>query len=160
MTATYEAPEALFSVESLVHPPTELVLPARLASKIEHADSGCWLWIGQIDSEGYGRLSHSRAHRLVFAELVGPIPDGLELDHLCRVRNCVNPMHLEPVDHRTNVLRGAGTAARHAAARACPQGHPYDEANTGRNSRGWRRCLACHREKSRARNAALREVRA
>lgn len=71
---------------------------------------GCWEWRGAIQSAGYGCFELRRdrpllAHRYAYEELVGPIPDGLQLDHLCRNRRCVNPAHLEPVDHRTNCLR-------------------------------------------------------
>lgn len=67
---------------------------------------GCWLWTGSQDGKGYGKTGRGRIHRIVYEELVGPIPDGLQLDHLCRVRNCVNPAHLEPVTGRENVRRG------------------------------------------------------
>ena len=74
----------------------------------------CWLWEGNIATNSYGLYTANfsgqrqtkRAHRLAYELMVGPIPDGLELDHLCRVRNCVNPAHLEAVTHQENVLRG------------------------------------------------------
>ena len=73
--------------------------------------SGCWLWTASLGTYGYGSVrfgGQSRgAHRFVYEALVGPVPDGLDLDHLCRNRACVNPDHLEPVTRRVNALRGA-----------------------------------------------------
>lgn len=114
----------------------------------------CWEWTGS-KLKGYGQIRVAcrtrYAHRWAYERFVGPIPDGLELDHLCRNPGCVNPAHLEPVTHRVNMLRGETVGARHAAVTACPAGHPYDEANTGRTASGGRRCLACHRERERGR---------
>lgn len=113
----------------------------------------CWLWTG-AQKNGYGRFTIRRrpvyAHRFAYELLVGPIPQGLELDHLCRVTTCINPSHLEPVTHRKNVLRGISPAARHATMTHCSQGHPFDTGNTGWHH-GARRCLACHRESERRR---------
>lgn len=85
----------------------------------------CWLWTGTTHKEGYGIIKRDRqpwkAHRLAYTLLVGPIADGLELDHLCRIRLCVNPDHLEPVTKRVNVLRGYGTGARFARRKCCPK---------------------------------------
>ena len=78
-------------------------------------ENGCWLWTGRVNkSTGYGEQANDLAHRLFYESLVGEIPAGLELDHLCRVHRCVNPSHLEAVTHRVNVLRGV--AARRVAA--------------------------------------------
>jgi len=140
-------------------PRTPLV--ERLLRRVEIASTGCWEWTGRIHpSTGYGYLDilqvPRRAHRLMYEELVGPIPNGLDLDHLCRVRCCVNPDHLEPVTRGENTRRGlagAQTAKRMAAISHCPQGHPYDETNTyvGVQKSGHvnRRCRACHRESQR-----------
>jgi hypothetical protein len=105
----------------------------------------CWIYQGGLNSNGYGR------HRKAWEALVGPIPDGMEIDHLCRNRACVNPEHMELVTHRENVLRGDTIAARHAAKTECPAGHPYDEANTIRRY-GRRYCRTC-------KNAHMREAR-
>lgn len=120
-------------------------LPSEISAKIEKVDSGCWLWRGHIDTlpgHGYGRYGNNRnrkqAHRLVYELLKGPIPQGLELDHLCRMRNCVRPDHLEAVSHRINVLRGLGVASVNAKKTKCPEGHAYDKFN-GRN----RLCSIC-----------------
>jgi hypothetical protein len=114
----------------------------------------CWRWIGGFFKEtGYGKFYVNRyphyAHRWVYQWVVGPIPDGLELDHLCRNRWCVNPKHLEPVTHQVNAQRGdAGkaTGARNKAKTHCRNGHEFDEVNTGRDHRGDRVCRACMRD--------------
>ena len=107
----------------------------------------CWLWTAGQNGEGYGfttALFRMLAHRFAYELLVGPIPEGLQLDHLCRVRNCVRPDHLEPVTNRVNVQRGArGSLVTH-----CPAGHEYDEANTYYAKRdGHRVCRTCRRER-------------
>src|SRR2546421_6548023 len=99
---------------------------ARIAElSIPEPNSGCHLWIGHENAPGgYGRLSYRGrlylAHRLSYESAIGPVPAGLQLDHLCRVRCCVNPAHLEPVTGRENVLRGISPAARAAKATHCP----------------------------------------
>ena len=87
------------------------------------------------------------AHRFVYEAERGPIPSGLTLDHKCRVRQCVNPAHLEPVTLAENILRGNGWSGRHARVTQCPHGHPYDDTNTYRG-RGFRECRACNRKKA------------
>lgn len=89
---------------------TILTLGGRFASKIEPQPDGCWLWTASCGRGGYGQVWHggtmARAHRVVYLLVTGsPIPDGLELDHLCRVRHCVNPEHLEPVTRQENQRR-------------------------------------------------------
>lgn len=98
-----------------------------------------------------------RAHRLVYELLVGPIPDGLQLDHLCRNRGCVRPDHLEPVTRRTNILRGTGPSAIHARKTQCPHGHPYDRTVTRRGTTE-RRCSTCENARGRARYHRSKEV--
>lgn len=110
----------------------------------------CWVWTAALDQDGYGtcrRGGTKRAHRVAYEELVGPIPDGLVVDHLCRNRACVNPLHLEPVTNRVNLLRGDTAAARNAAKTHCPQGHEYTDANTQRKSNGARICRTCSNRK-------------
>lgn len=110
---------------------------------IPEPNSGCWLWLGRLDHNGYGQFSHgqrrSQAHRWSYERLVGPIPDGLQIDHLCRVRSCVNPVHLEPVTQRENIIRGIGTSAVNARKTTCPKGHSFT-AKWGHS----RRCRECH----------------
>ena len=112
-------------------------------------DRNCWLWIGTKDGSGYGLLYINghlvKAHRFAYELLVGSIPEGLTIDHLCRNRACVNPDHLEPVTMRTNLLRGNGWAAQNARKAHCPQGHPFDEQNTYYDPKGGRRCRVCRR---------------
>ena len=135
-------------------------LPERLHRKIvegpidTYAGSACWIWVGTTAGNGYGRVkipgtkSTVSSHRLVFETLVGPIPPGLDLDHLCRVRACCNPAHLEPVTRAENLKRGVGSDVGkiNRAKTHCPAGHPYDEENTWRSKKG-RHCRQCHREK-------------
>jgi hypothetical protein len=83
------------------------------------------------------------AHRLVYEELVGPIPEGMELDHLCRNTSCVNPAHLEPVPHRVNVLRGVGPTAENAVKTECVNGHPLTGRNLCIRKEGGRKCRTC-----------------
>lgn len=114
----------------------------------------CWLWKGSRDSLGYGAVKvggHTRrAHRVAWEFLREPIPPGLTLDHLCRVRHCVNPNHLEVVTLRENILRGMGVAANHARQTTCIHGHPLTPENSYCRSGGReRRCRACGAASSR-----------
>ena len=110
-------------------------------------DGDCLLW-PTSSSTGYGSLSRAGrtllAHRVAYEQMVGPIPEGLTLDHLCRNRACVNPDHLEPVTMRVNVLRGVGFAGKNARKTHCLRGHAYDAENT-RHYGPRRRCRACER---------------
>lgn len=121
----------------------------------------CWLWIGYVDPYGYANIKvdghYKKAHRVAYELLVGPIPDGHQIDHLCRVRKCINPAHLEPVTARENTMRSPiALAAVNAAKTHCPQGHPYDEANTIVRSCGRRRCRACNTSENRQKRSALK----
>ena len=134
-------------------------LPAVVAKWIERFDSGCWLWRGKLKASGYG-LAHFRrwpriAHRCVYQILVGEIPAGLELDHLCRVRNCVNPAHLEPVTRKENARRGnVGKLERERTH--CPQGHAYAGENLVVRSNGHRDCRECKCESERRRRQRIK----
>lgn len=131
----------------------------RLMERVSVEDRGhpspCWIWGGLLMKNGYGRISRGGhagpmilTHRAAYEVLVVPVPEGLQIDHLCRVRACCNPDHLEPVTCRENLLRGSGWVAVNARKTECPQGHPYDEANTYRRSNGRRVCRTCGRERA------------
>jgi hypothetical protein len=123
---------------------------------IPEPNTGCWVWLGWLSKIGYGyhRVSGrwECAHRISYQTYKGAIPDGLELDHLCRNRWCINPLHLEAVTHRTNGVRGIAAevnATRQRALTHCKNGHTFDEANTRiapYKNKGWRKCRACGRE--------------
>lgn len=123
-------------------------------------NSGCWLWAGTVHSNGYGGFNAAgnavgtvTAHRFSYEHFVGPVPDGLHLDHLCRTRICVNPAHLEPVTCRENALRGKRTSREtngggqiNTAKTHCPYGHPYSGENL-LVYRGNRQCRTCKRRR-------------
>ena len=121
----------------------------------------CWLWTAKT-TRGYGKIGHGSridgteghlsAHRVSYEIHRGPIPDGLEIDHLCRVRKCVNPDHLEPVTHIENIRRGEtgqATAVRQRAKTHCPKGHPYSGSNLVVETNGSRGCRTCRNERTR-----------
>lgn len=117
-----------------------------LWSKIDRTDS-CWNWKA-CTQKGYGLISvdgkSKRAHRVVYELLVGKIPDGMCLDHLCRNRSCVNPSHLEVVSFIENVMRGESAHARNARKTHCKFGHEFSEENTYIHPiRGNRHCRIC-----------------
>ncbi len=102
-----------------------------LLAKIEQVtESGCWIFMGHCNRDGYARVRFKgkqiKAHRLFYENFIGPIPSGLVLDHICRVRCCVRPDHLEPVTNRTNTLRGIGVTAQNYRKTHCKNGHLFD----------------------------------
>jgi hypothetical protein len=110
--------------------------------------SSCWIWTGNIKKDGYGQKMLNgktfKAHRVVWECVNGPIPKGLQLDHLCRVRHCVNPSHLEPVTQKENILRGISPSAIHAKKTHCINGHEFTAENTYR-FKNRRQCKACRK---------------
>ena len=128
----------------------------RFWEKVEETDT-CWLWTGTILQGGYGQCRpgpglKKYAHRVSYEWIVGPIPDGLELDHLCRVRRCVNPAHLEPVTHRENMRRGKGFGSANARKTHCIRGHEFTPENTLPNHGPHaRKCRTCF-------NASMRDI--
>jgi hypothetical protein len=125
----------------------------RLTAKVDFTPF-CWLWTGAKTHDGYGNIGVGKykrfaAHRITYQMFRGPIPEGLQLDHLCRVRHCVNPFHLEAVTCRENILRGEGVCARHARRTHCKHGHELAGDNLRVALDGERICRTCHREGNR-----------
>jgi HNH endonuclease len=143
-------------------------LVERLSSKIAADRHGCWIWTGKKDKLGYGKIRRGGtnnyeflAHRAVYELAVGPVPGGMDLDHLCRNPSCVNPSHLEAVSHRENIRRGARCIAKSDATttdprvKTCRRGHPVTPESsvivpTGHGRTG-RHCRVCAALKARER---------
>lgn len=129
-------------------------LAQRLFARVSVEADGCWIWTGSI-RKGYGQIWTSldasghrsllQAHRASYELARGPIPEGLDLDHLCRNRLCVNPDHLEPVTRRVNILRGTAPAAHNARKTHCDEGHSLVRLRNGR--RGCPTCALAKRGK-------------
>lgn len=127
----------------------------RFLAKVDKTET-CWLWHGASKASGYGvmRIGPASAgmvyvHRFSYELYVGPIPDGLQIDHLCRVRNCVNPSHLEPVTLQVNVMRSDHPIAIRRRTGLCKWGHPITPDNTYLRADGTTECLPCRRERAR-----------
>ena len=125
-------------------------LTERFWSKVDRSGGpdACWPWTGATMNGGYGNFrggyGHNvKAHRFAYELMVGPIPDGLTIDHLCRHPVCVNHAHLEPVTMRENILRGQSASALNAAKTHCHYGHPLSGANLYAPRRGGRQCRTC-----------------
>jgi hypothetical protein len=106
----------------------------RFWPKVRVTPFGCWVWTAYRNSGGYGQFSvdgtGKRAHRVAYEHFVGSIPEGLQIDHICRRRECVNPAHMEPVTNRENSLRGVSFSAKNARKTHCKHGHEFSKANT------------------------------
>jgi len=152
---------------STVHPPpvddadTLALLERIQRNLVPEPNSGCWIWTACVNRDGYGKISVSGrdrvAHRVAYELLVGPIPDGMQLDHLCRTLACVNPEHLEPVTPGENQRRGY--AARGPVSH-CKNGHEFTPDNTysrQRNEGLVRECRQCHSERERDRRRRRKE---
>lgn len=138
------------------------LLPPRFATKIR-VDGDCWIFTGAVNSRGYGCIAVDGdgttrlARRASYELLVGPIPDGLTIDHLCTVKRCCNPKHLEPVTSAENNRRAREMgltpfpphAARNAVKTHCLNGHPFSGDNTFIDKNGWRVCVVCRRARDR-----------
>lgn len=125
----------------------------RIFSRFKKSETGCWEWQYSKSHDGYGLFGMNGlqryAHRVVYELLVGKIPDGLTLDHLCRNRCCVNPAHLEPVTLLENMSRGESFCAKNKRKTHCLRGHPLFGDNLRLKNREGsirRVCRACHRE--------------
>lgn len=127
------------------------------ALSMPEPNSGCWLWLGHLKGNGYGTLAvkdgeewrTQHAHIASYETFVGPVPDGHDLDHKCRLRCCINPGHLEPVTRSINLARSP-LMNRQRHKTHCPAGHPYSGTNS-RGQRICRPCLAAAQARSRAR---------
>lgn len=113
------------------------LLRERFPGKVEASDSGCLLWSGAKLRSGYGVIKvggragkNVTVHRIAYIAAKGEVPEGLVIDHLCRMRHCVNPDHLEAVTHRENCLRGTGSPAQNFKKKICKNGHELTEGNT------------------------------
>ncbi len=149
-------------------------LPQRFWKKVRVQRDGCWVWIGGKGRKGYGlfylggypnQRRTMSAHRWAYTCLVGPVPDGMTIDHICNNPPCVNAVHLRIASQQENILRGNGLAAQNAQKTHCPHGHPYDEQNTywkpiEDGSRWGRICRICSRKSDRKYKARRRAVRA
>jgi hypothetical protein len=118
-------------------------------------EPGCWLWTGSRNGAGYASfairgIGHV-GHRLAYQLVVGPIPAGFQVDHLCRIRHCVNPSHMELVTSAENTLRGLGPGGLNSRKTHCRHGHEFTPENTAIDANGNRQCRACHNLRTRRR---------
>ncbi len=143
------------------HGPRRVPVELRIWPRIKPDPSGCWLWTGSTNGRGYACIMSGAAnestivHRWVYEQLIGPIPEGLQIDHLCRVHNCVNPTHLEPVTGQENNARGFSPSALNARKTHCLNGHLLDGDNLYLWE-GTRLCKACQAQRDREFNARLK----
>ena len=123
----------------------------QMVALITQTESGCWEWTGAQLASGYGSVRFDGrvqvVHRVMWEQVKGPVPAGLQLDHLCRNRTCCNPAHLEAVTQRTNLLRGVSLPAQNARRDKCLNGHEFDIRRKGN---GWRECSICKKARRRA----------
>lgn len=142
-----------------------LSLKQRILSNIKINSNGCWIWQRRVQSNGYGQISvgsrtdgtnkNTTAHRISYITFNGEIADGLQIDHLCKVRVCVNPDHLEAVTAKENVHRSNAKFKQQIKRTHCPKGHEYSEDNmyTYKTRIGGicRNCKTCMKERTKNR---------
>lgn len=134
----------------------DIKVQARVEARVAIEDRGgatpCWVSDRAAQPNGYTKMyawgKVRLTHRVAYEAYVGPIPEGMVIDHLCRVRACCNPDHLEPVTNRENLLRGDTLPAAEAAATHCISGHPFTPANTRTTSKGKRHCRPCAKRRA------------
>lgn len=145
---------------TILHSTREIPPLDRVMALVERdGPSGCWLWQGPLNQSGYAcrrpeKGTTTLVHRWLYEQLVGPIPDGLPLDHLCRVRRCVNPAHLEPVTDRENWIRGESPSAVVVRTNLCKRGHDLAVYEYVRKDGRGRHCGECQRIRLRRRREA------
>lgn len=118
------------------------------------ADGDCWRWKGFCIPTGYGyfmvhtiypKRRNIGVHRLAWQMLVGTIPPKMTIDHMCKVRNCVNPSHMRLLTRAANTMAGSSVPAMNERKTECKRGHPFDSSNTVIDNRGYRQCRICNR---------------
>lgn len=131
----------------------------RILRRIDINEPGCWIWPGSRTVNGYGTVQKDApargvllTHRVLYEYFIGEIPEGLQIDHLCRVRLCCNPVHMEPVTPGVNTRRGE----KYRPA-VCARGHEYTPENMLFSNKGYLRCRECNRIRCRARKERLRD---
>ncbi len=149
---------AVFMRRGTPHAPPRAVRPVeqRAWAKVQMRD-GCWEWRGAVRTSGYGSIvlspQHSRriamAHRVIYESLLGPIPAGLTIDHLCMNTQCVRPDHMEPVTNEVNIMRGMGWGARNARKTHCVRGHALTPDNCSKHKPDVRECRICRNARNR-----------
>lgn len=136
---------------------------SKFFARIAIAENGCWLWTGHAKVKGYGRVKISRknylAHKALYEYIKGKVPPNLQLDHLCRTRNCVNPAHLEPVTSKENSRRGHAPNMLAHFSKVCKRGHSITGQNAKPVRPGHVQCRICNSNNDARRRAARKEMK-